>query len=379
MNTLFLSTLEHIPYGGSERLWVEAAKRIHSKENVQIASYTKHWTPSANHIQELRNTGVQTFEHRSPQKWQKLWTKAKNQLTKNPTDRDLTDCLTGFKPNLAVISAVNNLDLVALKYMEALEVAKIPYAVLLQLANEYFWKTDEKLLKFRTSYQRAKKVFFVSQNNKIVTERQLALRLPNTQVVFNPYNSSGNRVPFPKLNQSGSYKIAMVARYLAIHKGQDLLFEVLNQSKWKERNIEVVLYGEGENEKSLRDLKVMYGLDQVKFGSYHDNIDELWANYHALVLPSRMEGMSLAMIEAMLCGRTVICTDVGGAREIIEDNETGFIAAAPTVRHLDEAMERAWARRTEWEIMGVKARETVQAILPTDPAQAFADELLKLM
>ena len=43
------------------------------------------------------------------------------------------------------------------------------------------------------------------------------------------------------------------------------------------------------------------------------------------IVPSRSEGFSLVILEAMACGCAVIATDCGAAREVIEDGESGFI------------------------------------------------------
>jgi glycosyltransferase involved in cell wall biosynthesis len=94
------------------------------------------------------------------------------------------------------------------------------------------------------------------------------------------------------------------------------------------------------------------------------------------VLPSRFEGNALAMIEAMLCGRMPIVTDVGRASELIDDNRNGFIAAAPTLDLLDDALERAWQRRHEWQAMGALASETIRRRHSLQPAEDFADAVL---
>jgi glycosyltransferase involved in cell wall biosynthesis len=96
-------------------------------------------------------------------------------------------------------------------------------------------------------------------------------------------------------------------------------------------------------------------------------------------MPSRYEGLPLAVIEAMLCGRMVIATDVAGNAQHVRDGIDGFIAEAPTVRHLDDALERAWQRRHEWMAMANSARERLILALPQDPIGAFAEKLLKLV
>ncbi|WP_423787774.1 glycosyltransferase, partial [Klebsiella pneumoniae] len=85
--------------------------------------------------------------------------------------------------------------------------------------------------------------------------------------------------------------------------------------------------------------------DRVKFAGFVTSVENIWAANHALILPSRYEGMPLAMVEAMLCARPVVATDVAGHAEIIDDAINGFLADAPTVGSLGKALDRLWARR----------------------------------
>ena len=84
------------------------------------------------------------------------------------------------------------------------------------------------------------------------------------------------------------------------------------------------------------------------------------------------------MVEAMLCGRAVIATDVAGHSEIVEDGITGFLAEAPTVPSMLKALDRFWARRTESEHMGRMAQERIRQIIPQDPVAEFTDKLKEL-
>jgi len=78
----------------------------------------------------------------------------------------------------------------------------------------------------------------------------------------------------------------------------------------------------------------------------------------------------------MHCGRPVIVTDVAGNTEIVQDGVTGFIAEAPTERHLHAALERAWEQRQNWESMGKAAAQAIRELMPADPAAIFAQKLL---
>jgi hypothetical protein len=49
------------------------------------------------------------------------------------------------------------------------------------------------------------------------------------------------------------------------------------------------------------------------------------------------------------------------------------------VRHLDEALDRAWQRRHEWMAMANSAKERLASTLPQDPVGTFAEKLQKLL
>jgi glycosyltransferase involved in cell wall biosynthesis len=89
--------------------------------------------------------------------------------------------------------------------------------------------------------------------------------------------------------------------------------------------------------------------------------------------------MPLALVEAMLCGRPSIVTDVGGTRELIRDGINGFLAKAPTVEFLDEAMTRAWDSRDQLMDMGHIAATDVRQWVSRDPTEEFIRNLTALV
>jgi hypothetical protein len=71
-----------------------------------------------------------------------------------------------------------------------------------------------------------------------------------------------------------------------------------------------------------------------------------------------------------------IVTDVGRVSELVDDNRHGFVAPAATVGLVDEAMERAWQRRHEWQAMGQLAAAAIRQRHSLRPAEDFADAIL---
>jgi glycosyltransferase involved in cell wall biosynthesis len=254
----------------------------------------------------------------------------------------------------------------------------IPYAVIVHAAMENNWPTDKVAAKASKGYQGAKRSFFVSQKNLELTLKQLGTEIDNAKIIRNPYNVSYDAAP-PWPRYEGVLQLACVGRLDPDAKGQDILFEVLRSEKWRSRPILVTLFGDGYRRNCLKRLRDLWSLDNVKFGGFVDNIEAIWTSHHALVLPSRFEGLPLAVVEAMLCGRLCIVTNVAGNTELVEDNVNGFVAIAPKAECLDDAMERAWQRRKSWREIGQAASVSVRKVIPHDPIDKFVSELKLLL
>ncbi len=96
-----------------------------------------------------------------------------------------------------------------------------------------------------------------------------------------------------------------------------------------------VLAGEGQLTEPMRALAAQLGLEKAAFFvGQCDSVAELLAISDVCVLSSKAEGFSNSILEYMAAQRPVVVTDVGGAREIVKDGETGYLIPAGD----DEAM-----------------------------------------
>lgn len=381
MKIAFISTNDGVPWGGSEELWYQTAKLLR-ETGIEVGAAVAKWTPCPTHIQDLIDSGVLIHykqQNKSPAKRslpQRIFDKFNRTLgiKKGFPEKEL-GFLESFQPDLVVISQGNlpegrNWKQLCLKH-------SIPYVSLVQLVGEFHWIKDEQADILSELYHQARCNFFVSQKNITLAEAQLGIRFSNTKIVRNPFKVPYDiDISYP--SPQPDYKLACVASLTTIHKGQDILFEILRQEKWRSRPIQISLFGKGVNERVLKRLKELWQLDMVKFEGFTEDISAIWKEHHALLMASRMEGLPLAVVEAMLCKRVAIVPDVGGNSEIIEDNVNGFLAKSATVESLDEAMERAWNRRFEWQKMGELAYQEAQKTIPSNPAQTFAESILSL-
>jgi glycosyltransferase involved in cell wall biosynthesis len=278
------------------------------------------------------------------------------------------------RPDLVVISQgyING----GLEWMKYCQELRLPFVVIVQCNSEIWWPIDKVSGALAVAYHAAKKVYCVSRHNLELLESQLGDPLPNAEVVWNPFNVPANQ-PLDWPTETGVLKLACVARLEPVAKGQDILFQVMALPRWRERPVEVNLYGAGSYEQGLKRLANRWKLKDVHFRGHVTNVAEIWQHNHLIVLPSRYEGLPLALVEAMWCGRPSVVTDVGGNAEVCVDEETGFVAAAPTLELLDQTLERAWNRREDWQSMGKLARARAEQIIPKDPAGDFSKQLME--
>jgi glycosyltransferase involved in cell wall biosynthesis len=119
-------------------------------------------------------------------------------------------------------------------------------------------------------------------------------------------------------------------------------------------------------------------LKNVRFTGHLENISDIWKEHHALVLPSRSEGLPLVVLEAMAAGRPVIATTAGGSRELVTEGITGFIGEAGQ-ESFEQAMERAWQERDRWKTMGEAAYDHIINQVPKSPETDFANCLINFL
>lgn len=367
----FITSNDYVPWGGSEELWLQCALEA-SARSLEVAICVQ-WSPLPARLKavEENNKDITWFIKKTRNSF---FIRLYNKLvpSKYKIDKQLyKQQIVKWQPDAVVISQGNNAD--GLAIVKFCLQNGIKYYTISQAVYEGIWPDTKKADLMREAFTNAQANYFVSKANHNVTELQIGEHVKSARVVRNPFNVPYNsNIPYP---DTKTYKLACVARYEFYAKGQDVLLEVLSQEKWKNRNIEVSFYGSGPNEEGIRRLIKHFGLTNVHVAG-HKLTTDIWKENHALILPSRFEGLPLALVEAMLSGRFGILSDVSGNAEAFVDNESGFLAAAPKKEYVDEAMERAWERRDEWQAIGQKAQEHIKLLVPEKPGKELLNYIL---
>jgi glycosyltransferase involved in cell wall biosynthesis len=364
-------------WGGSEDLWSETAAVLASRGHL-VDVYKNRLERDEGNVPLMVKSGCRLTELARfallPKKFSATLATYSHQLSIACQSMKLLTCLRlRRRPDLVILSQGGNHD--GWPLGSVCRWLGLPYVLIIQKASDLYWPDDRWRANVQTLYGEARHSFFVAMHNRHLTEEQIGRPVERASVVRNPFKVSFDDVPAWPPSDSG-FRFACVGRLYVKEKGQDVLLRVLARDKWRARNVRLTIFGTGEHEQALREMAAHLGLDNVAFGGFAADIDRLWADHHALLLASRAEGLPLVVVEAMLCGRVPIVTDVGGNREVVADGATGFVAAAPTEDAFDDAMERAWQARHRWPEIGARAARAIRDFVPPDPAAIFAEQVI---
>ena len=78
----------------------------------------------------------------------------------------------------------------------------------------------------------------------------------------------------------------------------------------------------GYLEKLIRKLKLE---NNIKLLGFRKDIYEIYKISDVFVFPSKREGLSVALMEALVCELPVICSDIRGNRDLINDGKNGWL------------------------------------------------------
>ena len=280
-------------------------------------------------------------------------------------------------PALIVFSEGNALPPVAM--LESCVVRRLPFVTIMHANKEAVWYSDDLAKRYRLALAAAQRCYFVSHGNRHLSEKQIGGAYTNAEIVSNPVNIPYDvSLAWPSMGPADELRFACVGRLYPPAKGQDLLIEALATPLWKNRAWKLCVYGSGDMQLGLEWLAGKLGIaDRIVFPGFA-RVEDIWAANHVLVMPSRFEGLPLAMVEAMLCARPVIATDIAGHREVIEDGITGLLADAPAVASISAALEQFWEQRGDAEAIGKAGARRIRQLFPRDPIAEFSGKLQKL-
>jgi glycosyltransferase involved in cell wall biosynthesis len=161
-------------------------------------------------------------------------------------------------------------------------------------------------------------------------------------------------------------RLTVIGR-LGPNKGQDVAVSAVQSLVDRGHDVELELVGDTFTgyegfESDLRASVRQLGLDaRVRFAGFQSDIWGVLADTDIVLAPSRTDSLPLVVIEAMLAGRPVIASAVGGMPELIDDDSTGVLVPPERPDLLADAVERLLRSPTDAGSLGASAREAAGA------------------
>ena len=158
-------------------------------------------------------------------------------------------------------------------------------------------------------------------------------------VQINPFQTSGNSSLRKSLDlNDDDFVFICVGRLIGI-KRHDFLIEAFNRLKPIDL-VKLLIVGEGPERKKIEAMIIQKDLHKnVKLLGFRDDIAELLKISDCFLLASTTEGLSCSIAEAMAAGLPLVVTDVGGNKELVEDDRCGYIVPVNDLNLFAEKMQ----------------------------------------
>jgi glycosyltransferase involved in cell wall biosynthesis len=162
--------------------------------------------------------------------------------------------------------------------------------------------------------------------------------------------------------------VGIVGRLEHRRKGQDTFIEAARIALEIRKDLRFIIVGHereeiAEHEQTLHDTVRRYGLtDKIEFQGLvpREKMPELMQELDVLVLCSKQpEGLGIALLEAMACGRVVISFAEGGPLDVVKDHVNGLLVPAQNTRGLAEAIVELAGDAKLRAKLGIEGRKTV--------------------
>ncbi|MDO5018441.1 MAG: glycosyltransferase [Lagierella massiliensis] len=189
--------------------------------------------------------------------------------------------------------------------------------------------------------------------------------------------------PILGLKDKDTFTIGTVKSLYKVY-GLKYLVEAFNKlvKKYPETSFKLILAGEGEEERNLREQVKNLNLTKlVEFPGYL-SIEKLVKTYNKMdvaVFPSLQESFGVSAVEAQSCCVPVVCTDVGGLPEATKPGESSILVKPSNSDELFKAIEKLFLDEKLRTRMGENGRNHVIEKFVLEENFSKIDSIYKLI
>lgn len=195
-------------------------------------------------------------------------------------------------------------------------------------------------------YYKTERIFPVTISNECKVSYEQFYHLYNA-----PYINNGRAEIIPSDNYNDVKKeisiyqasnttpvFIHVARFHP-QKNQSLLIDSFNELNKRGLDFTLLIIGNKYDCDEAKSLKEK-ACGKIHFLGEKSNIGDYLLNSDAFCLTSTYEGLPISLLEALACGVTPICTNVGGIPNVIKEGDTGYLSQDFSVESYVAAIDK---------------------------------------
>jgi glycosyltransferase involved in cell wall biosynthesis len=208
------------------------------------------------------------------------------------------------------ISRKHDIPLVITEHLTAYLMGYITNSTDIQVAQEVFRNADGALI--------------VSHNFRKDLEQQLELEEHTFTEIHNVVSDLFFEGYTPAIYRPGEPFCFFTNSFLLPRKNVNMIIDAMKIMIDKGRDVQLRIGGEGPMHEALQDQVNRLGLQKhitLTGKLWRREVKEEIDRSHAFVLASQYETFGVVLIESLACGRPVVCTDSGGPRDFITEEQ----------------------------------------------------------
>lgn len=132
-------------------------------------------------------------------------------------------------------------------------------------------------------------------------------------------------------------------------------------AKLADPDVYYVVCGQGPLVEEHKKLAESLGIgDRVIFAGYRTDVSKFYDMADAFVFPSFREGLSVAMMEAMSCGLPIVCSNIRGNVDLVENGVGGYLCSPADVTAFSDVLSEFKNNKELCRNMGGENREQIK-------------------
>ncbi|HYP20341.1 MAG TPA: glycosyltransferase [Chloroflexia bacterium] len=178
------------------------------------------------------------------------------------------------------------------------------------------------------------------------------------------------------------FVVGTVGRLSADKGGQDDLLWAASELRKSHPRARLLIIGDGPLRPDLEKYAAELGMLDTQaaiFTGTRNDVDRLLGAMDVFVLPSHMEALPIAVLEAMSMCLPVVATRVGGVPEVVQDGSTGLLVEPGDRPGMRDALARLASDRGLAHLLGTSGQARVRAHFTVDKMVRHVEELYETL